>query len=128
MSLSPTDSPPACSCPEPGWCERHGIHKHAHWHHLCQTRDGYRAAWDAGVGPGQNLPKARDESRATKALKDGWGDRITSALKKIGITEERYKDVKAKFGLPPTCGCPQRREWLNRIGRWWNGEDIDHAD
>ena len=30
--------------------------KTPHWHHLCQTNEQYRKAWDAGVGPGQLLP------------------------------------------------------------------------
>ena len=30
--------------------------KTAHWHHLCQTNEKYRSAWDAGVGPAQLLP------------------------------------------------------------------------
>lgn len=121
MSSLPT-KPEPCSCPEPGWCERHGMKKHAHWHHLCQTRDGYRALWDAGTGPGQNLPRVT-VPREKKPSKYGWGDGVTAALKKIGVTEERYKAVKELFGLPPTCGCPQRREWLNKVGRWWTGEE-----
>jgi hypothetical protein len=42
-----------CECAEPGWCERHKMMKPAHWHHLCQTRENYRLAWDEGRGPGQ---------------------------------------------------------------------------
>jgi hypothetical protein len=54
---------------------------------------------------------------------DGWGDVLTRWLKDFGITEESYKEIKEKFGLPPTCDCSKRREWLNRVGRWWNKED-----
>lgn len=112
-----------CVCKEPGWCVRHQCHKHARWHELCQTDEGYFEAWEAGRGPGQNLPVVRPEARVKKPSKYGWGDAVTVALKSIGITEERYKEVKQMFGLPPTCGCPQRREWLNKVGRWWTGEE-----
>lgn len=110
-----------CVCKEPGWCERHQCQKHAHWHHLCQTNEDYFQAWEAGRGPGQGLPKVV-VPREPRPRKEGWGDAVTAALKKIGITEDRYKAVKELFGLPPTCGCPQRREWLNKVGRWWTGE------
>jgi hypothetical protein len=107
-----------CECTEPGWCERHKMMKPAHWHHLCQTRENYRIAWDEGRGPGQL--KATGES--APIAKTGLGDTISDALSAIGITEENYKAVKAKFGLSPTCGCAGRREWLNRVGRWLQGE------
>jgi hypothetical protein len=119
MQSSPNDVPP-CDCPEPGWCARHGIHKTEHWHRLCQSRADYRKQWDDGVGPGQILTP---QPGAVKPVKDGWGDHVTTWLKNIGITEERYKDIKTKFGLPPTCNCSKRREWLNRVGEWWNGRN-----
>ena len=119
MSSLPTKP---CSCPAPGWCERHGIKKHAHWHHLCQTKEAYRRIWDEGHGPGQ-LAIARDREAGSGEAREGWGDKVTTALKAIGITEERYKAVKEKFGLPPNCNCAGRREWLNKVGRWWNGEE-----
>jgi hypothetical protein len=61
-TLKLPNSPP-CECLEPGWCERHGCKKTPHWHHLCQTRDDYRAAWDAGHGPGQVHPAAGELPR-----------------------------------------------------------------
>jgi len=50
------------------------------------------------------------------------GDRLEQWLTKHGITKERYVEVKKLFGLPPTCGCAKRQEWLNKVGRWLNGE------
>ena len=47
------------------------------------------------------------------------GDLIESALTIIGITQDRYKEVKQLFGLPPTCGCDKRKEYLNRVSEWW---------
>jgi glycosyltransferase involved in cell wall biosynthesis len=46
-----------CNCEHPGWCERHGIRKTAHWHHLCKTNERYFNAWEKGCGPGQLTPK-----------------------------------------------------------------------
>jgi hypothetical protein len=106
-----------CTCKEPGWCERHQVHKSAHWHHLCQTREPYRRAWDEGRGPGQRLGGAE-----AVVGTPGLGDRVSAALAAIGVTEDNYKQVKAVFGLAPTCNCAGRREWLNRVGRWLQGK------
>lgn len=116
----------SCQCTGAGWCERHQVHKSANMVRLCQKRGAYWEAWENGTGIGQIrlteiAPPASYSERPEVA--GGWGDAVTKALKKIGITEERYKEVKAMFGLPPTCGCPQRREWLNKVGRWWTGEE-----
>lgn len=46
-----------CVCENPGWCERHGISKSKHMHHLCQTNPKYFTLWENGVGPGQDLAK-----------------------------------------------------------------------
>lgn len=42
------------------------------------------------------------------------GDKIKVAFERVGITEERYKAAKSAIGLPPTCGCKNRQEMLNR--------------
>jgi hypothetical protein len=49
----------------------------------------------------------------------GLGDALASVLSGIGITQERYSEVKEMFGLPPGCSCLERQEWLNRVGEWW---------
>jgi len=46
---------------------------------------------------------------------NGLGDRIEKILKSVGITEEQYKHLKELAGYDPTCGCPARKEFLNRI-------------
>ena len=49
----------ACACPpfpdgeRRMWCDRHQCWKTRNAVELCQTRPEYRAAWDAGRGPGQ---------------------------------------------------------------------------
>lgn len=88
-----------CNIPEGGHCERHDLHKSAHWVMLCQRRGDYWEAWEAGRGPGQVRGK-------------GLGDRVSQALSLIGITEQR---VSKLLGRP--CGCGKRREALNRLGR-----------
>ena len=44
----------------------------------------------------------------------GMGDIIEAALKKFGITEERFKQW---FNLKE-CGCSKRKKWLNGIFSW----------
>lgn len=58
--------------------------------------------------------------REVKPCKEGWGDKLEAELTAMGITEDSYKAVKKKFGMPPTCWCPQRKEWLNKVGRWFD--------
>lgn len=50
------------------------------------------------------------------------GDYTESLLQSVGITKERYIAAKQLFGLAPTCGCGERKEWLNRVSDWWRGE------
>jgi hypothetical protein len=100
-----------CDITEGGFCVRHGIMKTKHFVYLCQHRSNYFKAWEKGEGPGQNLPRR----------KPGLGDRLEGWLIKHGITKEWYIEIKVKFGLPPTCNCCARREWLNRVGRWLEG-------
>ena len=47
------------------------------------------------------------------------GDRTERLLSNLGITEGRYRQVKQMFGLPPTCACAARKEWLNSVSVWW---------
>lgn len=48
-----------------------------------------------------------------KRKRKGLGDLLEEALSAFGITSER---VEALIGRP--CGCGERRERLNRFGRW----------
>lgn len=49
---------------------------------------------------------------------NGLGDRLERELTRMGITQDRYKEIKKRFGFPPTCSCDKRKEWLNRVGNW----------
>lgn len=50
----------------------------------------------------------------------GLGDRAEQLLTTFGITQERYIEAKAwllgKMPEEVTCNCPERRDWLNRVG------------
>ena len=48
---------------------------------------------------------------------EGFGDKVEKALKAMGITEDRYKEVKRMFGLPPKCNCSKRKAWLNKVSQ-----------
>tara|TARA_Y100000593_G_scaffold33818_2_gene66463 strand:- start:10538 stop:10867 length:330 start_codon:yes stop_codon:yes gene_type:complete len=54
----------------------------------------------------------------TKSL----GDITEGMLKRIGVTQDRYKAAKELFGLSPSCNCNKRKEWLNSVSDWWMGE------
>lgn len=43
------------------------------------------------------------------------GDALEELLTSYGITKEWWVEYKAKHGLPPTCGCDSRREYLNKL-------------
>jgi hypothetical protein len=51
----------------------------------------------------------------------GLGDFIESGLTYLGITQERWVEWKRSHGLPPTCNCVDRKEWLNNFGREFGG-------
>ena len=76
----------ACDCEGPGFCSRHHVWKNAHWVHLCRTRANYWAAGEAGRGPGQ-LTGQPDLARPKQP---GLGDKVTSWLSAVGVTEDYY--------------------------------------
>lgn len=51
----------------------------------------------------------------------GLGDRVESLLASVGITKDRWLEAKKIVGLPPTCGCQSRQEYLNKVSAWWRG-------
>ena len=69
---------------------------------------------------GQELLLTRmsdDDSEAVAApAKRGFGDLAGEFFASLGITEERYKAVKVALQLDPTCGCAERKKWLNELG------------
>jgi hypothetical protein len=94
------------------------VKKSAYSVELCKQRGKHWEKWEAGIGLGQR----KHDNDGVPAVKNGLGDQVEKMLKSLGITQERYVQVKQLFGLPPTCGCAKRREWLNKVGQWLNGE------
>ena len=69
-----------CECQQPGYCVRHGMHKSAHLHHLCQTDERYFRAWEAGRGPGQGLQPVGTYDEGTPADADVVAARRTTCV------------------------------------------------
>ena len=44
------------------------------------------------------------------------GDWVESRLTAVGMTKEKWVEIKSSVGLPPTCECEERQEWLNQVG------------
>lgn len=88
-----------CICPLAGYCERHGVRKSKHWHGLCQRSETYRAAWDAGTGPGQDRTLSADDP-ARLAEREARRDRIIIATAK----ETRLISWLNFFSIPADRG------------------------
>ncbi len=79
---------------------------------------------NGGLGIEYSLDRAATPAVDSKALavhEVGLGGRLERLLSSLGITTDRYIQVKELFGLPPTCNCGKRKEWLNRVSDWWRG-------
>ena len=73
-----------------------------------------------GTRAGETLAQCGVKTKSTSSRPTaGAGDRLEAILSSVGITQDRYKEAKKLFGLPPTCNCGKRKEWLNRVGEWW---------
>jgi len=70
-----------------------------------------RGRWNAKQLPPRNCPANETASTPQPQL----GDRLESLLKKVGITEEKYRELKAMAGLDPTCNCGSRKRFLNKL-------------
>lgn len=44
------------------------------------------------------------------------GDWMECHLTSLGITQEKWIEIKSSVGLAPTCKCEERKEWLNQVG------------
>lgn len=45
------------------------------------------------------------------------GDALEELLTSYGVTKEWWIEYKKEHGLPPTCGCDSRREYLNNLAK-----------
>jgi hypothetical protein len=77
----------------------------------CLNGCGYSLKRDYEKAPIRNCKTAEPASPRL-----GLGDQIESALTAIGFTKERWLDTKESIGLPRTCNCTARQEWLNTLG------------
>jgi hypothetical protein len=57
-----------------------------------------------------------DRQAVAPPTKPGLGDLAEAFFTSLGITEERYRAVKVALELDPTCGCAERKKWLNAMG------------
>lgn len=74
------------------------------------------------VGRKPRTEQLRAAAPPRKAPQQRLGDWTERILAKVGITEDRYAAAKELFGLAPTCGCKERKEWLNKVSDWWRGQ------
>lgn len=87
---------------------------------MCQD-EAYRAHWDKNDA----ASSAKDwEKRAAEMVtkcqdigsyKPGWGDNLEQAISKF----PKLKKKLIKW-IGENCGCPERKEKLNKLGRWFN--------
>ena len=71
-----------CECPTVGFCDRHSVFKTPTWQRLCRENDKYRAAWDAGRGPGQPERPLEPKDRAETIRKIKAAVRQKESLKR----------------------------------------------
>lgn len=91
---------------------------------LCQIVDGRCSQCGESVPPTQHRtcpakwPGRADREAVARTIDPGLGDYTEKLLSSIGVTKERFVELKEKFGLAPTCGCDARKQWLNEVGRY----------
>lgn len=70
------------------------------------------AAADADDGTFVYLRRPAYEELRRRYSRRGLGDMVAAVLSAFGITEQRVSRLTGK-----PCGCKQRREAMNRVGR-----------
>lgn len=86
-----------CVCDSPGVCQRHGVLKGKNLHRLCQTREDYFAAWEAGNGPGQN----RGPATSMKTKRVPLMDRITDWLERKQVDDNGRRGLRISSWRTP---------------------------
>lgn len=85
-----------CECPLAGFCERHGVHKSAHLHKLCQSHIGYFVMWEDCQGPNQNPQDCIRSSTTNNELES------SSTMQNALQAPEKEQSSKPKQKLPST--------------------------
>lgn len=76
---------------------------------LCRYEDG------VCVRCGHRVPdEFADRPMVRQCDLMAFGDDLENWLASLGITKERWGAAKQALGLPPTCSCEARKQWLNR--------------
>lgn len=89
---------------------------------LCQpAADGVCVQCGQPLPAGHRRTCQRGPRQESPPPPEKLGDWTERQLKRIGVTEDRYKEAKERFGLDPNCACPQRKAWLNSVSDWWRG-------
>ena len=98
-----------------GYCARHKIHKNTHWVRLCQTKQAYFDAWEAGRGPGQERNEAtRQEQADARERQIGLYHALWQELhEKQNPTPEWFRNWVSRV---PNFGC-SCRSWLREYLR-----------
>lgn len=100
-----------CQCTEAGWCQRHQVNKTEQWVRLCQASEKYRAAWDAGVGPGQIRPSTSPPVKRKKP--SGPGTELRALLHRFGIHDRGG------------CHCKDHARIMDQRGPEWCRDHIE---
>jgi hypothetical protein len=82
-----------------GFCNRHGIRKNSNWLRLCQTKQAYFDAWEAGRGPGQE----RDPSKAK--------ERVDAHERQIELYHALWRELHTKQDPTPEWFS----DWVSRV-------------
>ena len=91
-----------CTCNQPGFCQRHKLHKSEWWHHLCRTHQGYFQAWEEGHGPGQGIVKAN-------------ATHVASGMPSLGSQAWNLTKSLALF-VADVCRLVSSEEYARRLG------------
>ena len=59
-----------------------------------------------------------------KAVPAGLGDWVKATLSTLGITPEKYGEIKEKFGYPPDCKCNGRQVWISKVAKAYGVENV----
>ena len=107
---------PHCECELAGYCNRHQTNKNEDQLAVCKGTATFKD--DCGFRFLKAWEPVKGRKRDAALMTRGLGDYAERIMKSVGITEDRYAEIKEKFGLPATCNCKARKKWLNAVGQY----------
>lgn len=98
---------------------------------VCQEKDGVctqcgfkieprmrrTCAKGGAAHPSTAYVKPKEDYLSAQIEMYGLGNLVESALESCGVTKDRWIAFKTKVGLPSTCNCTRKKEYLNQLGR-----------